>query len=77
LSENDQYDINSIKDINNIRFPPIDMESPLEDDGKYTIPRGAGVGKNKYGFTYRNNYIENENPYDNLTQLDLNSADDE
>jgi hypothetical protein len=50
MSENDQYDVTSIKDINNIRFPPIDFkpkieqERVLEDNGKYTIDRGEGVG---------------------------------
>jgi hypothetical protein len=84
-----EYDITSIKDINNIKLPPIDLkieaESPLdlgegvfEDDGKYAIDRGEGLGKNKYGLKYRNNnYIETENKYDNLRQLDLNFADDD
>jgi hypothetical protein len=44
----EKYDIFSIKDINNIRYPPIDMkidtESHLDDNGKYTIDRGVGVG---------------------------------
>jgi hypothetical protein len=50
----------------------------LEDDGKYTIDRGVGVGQNKYGGRYRdNNYIESENKYDNLRALDLNFANDD
>jgi hypothetical protein len=53
MSENDQYDVTSIKDINNIRFPPLDFnpntmkieqEGALDDDGKYGIDRGEGVG---------------------------------
>jgi hypothetical protein len=84
MSENDQYDITSIKDINNIKFPPLDFnpkieeEGALDDDGQYTIDRGAVVGQNKYGVKYKNNnYIESENPYENIRALDLNSANDD
>jgi hypothetical protein len=56
----------------------IEQEGALDDDGKYGIDRGEGVGWNKYGLKYRNNnYIESEDPYQNLRQLDLNSADDD
>jgi hypothetical protein len=75
-----EYDITSIKDINDIKFPhiKIEEEEALDDDGKYGIDRRAGVGKNKYGFKYRNNnYIETENKYDNLRELDLNYANDD
>jgi hypothetical protein len=56
----------------------IEQEGALDDDGKYTIDRGEGVGKNKYVLKCRNNnYIESENKYDNLRQLDLNSANND
>jgi hypothetical protein len=83
----EEYDITSIKDINNVRFPPLDFkpdglkieqEGVLDDDGQYTIDRGDGVGQNKYGARYRNNnYIESEDPYQNLRALDLNYANDD
>jgi hypothetical protein len=69
-----------IKDINNMKFPDmkIEQEGALEDDGQYGIPRGPGVGQNKYGLKYRNNnYIKTENKYDNLRELDLNYANDD
>jgi hypothetical protein len=58
------------------------MSTNLNADGIQTeqellLDRGPGVARNKYGLTYRdNNYIETEDTYENLAQLDLNFADD-